>query len=202
MPPYRSRTSTHGRNMAGARGLWRATGMKDGDFGKPIIAIANSFTQFVPGHVHLKDLGQLVAREVEAAGGVAKEFDTIAVDDGIAMGHDGMLYSLPSRELIADSVEYMANAHCADALVCISNCDKITPGMLMAAMRLNIPAVFVSGGPMEARSSSRPARAVSTLSTRWWPPPIPRSPTPTSRCSNAPPARPAARVRGCSPPIR
>ena len=150
MPPYRSRTTTHGRNMAGARGLWRATGMKDGDFGKPIIAIANSFTQFVPGHVHLKDLGQLVAREIEAAGGVAKEFDTIAVDDGIAMGHDGMLYSLPSRELIADSVEYMANAHCADALVCISNCDKITPGMLMAAMRLNIPAVFVSGGPMEA----------------------------------------------------
>jgi dihydroxy-acid dehydratase len=150
MPPYRSRTSTHGRNMAGARGLWRATGMKDGDFGKPIIAIANSFTQFVPGHVHLKDLGQLVAREVEAAGGVAKEFNTIAVDDGIAMGHDGMLYSLPSREVIADSVEYMVNAHCADALVCISNCDKITPGMLMAALRLNIPAVFVSGGPMEA----------------------------------------------------
>jgi dihydroxy-acid dehydratase len=150
MPPYRSRTSTHGRNMAGARGLWRATGMRDGDFGKPIIAVANSFTQFVPGHVHLKDLGQLVAREIEAAGGVAKEFNTIAVDDGIAMGHDGMLYSLPSREIIADSVEYMANAHCADALVCISNCDKITPGMLMAAMRLNIPAVFVSGGPMEA----------------------------------------------------
>ena len=150
MPAYRSRTSTHGRNMAGARGLWRATGMKDGDFGKPIIAIANSFTQFVPGHVHLKDLGQLVAREVEKAGGVAKEFNTIAVDDGIAMGHDGMLYSLPSREIIADSVEYMANAHCADALVCISNCDKITPGMLMAALRLNIPAVFVSGGPMEA----------------------------------------------------
>ena len=150
MPPYRSRTSTHGRNMAGARGLWRATGMKDGDFGKPIVAIANSFTQFVPGHVHLKDLGQLVAREIEAAGGVAKEFNTIAVDDGIAMGHDGMLYSLPSREIIADSVEYMANAHCADALVCISNCDKITPGMLMAALRLNIPAVFVSGGPMEA----------------------------------------------------
>ncbi|NUB25647.1 dihydroxy-acid dehydratase [Azospirillum brasilense] len=150
MPHYRSRTSTHGRNMAGARGLWRATGMKDGDFGKPIIAIANSFTQFVPGHVHLKDLGQLVAREIEKAGGVAKEFNTIAVDDGIAMGHDGMLYSLPSRELIADAVEYMANAHCADALVCISNCDKITPGMLMAAMRLNIPAVFVSGGPMEA----------------------------------------------------
>jgi dihydroxy-acid dehydratase len=150
MPAYRSRTSTHGRNMAGARGLWRATGVKEGDFGKPIIAIANSFTQFVPGHVHLKDLGQLVAREVEAAGGIAKEFDTIAVDDGIAMGHDGMLYSLPSRELIADSVEYMVNAHCADALVCISNCDKITPGMLMAALRLNIPVVFVSGGPMEA----------------------------------------------------
>ncbi len=150
MPPYRSRTSTHGRNMAGARGLWRATGMKDGDFGKPIIAVANSFTQFVPGHVHLKDLGQLVAREIEAAGGVAKEFNTIAVDDGIAMGHDGMLYSLPSRELIADSVEYMVNAHCADALVCISNCDKITPGMLMASLRLNIPTIFVSGGPMEA----------------------------------------------------
>ena len=150
MPVYRSRTTTHGRNMAGARGLWRATGMKDEDFGKPIIAVANSFTQFVPGHVHLKDLGQLVCREIEAAGGVAKEFNTIAVDDGIAMGHGGMLYSLPSRELIADSVEYMVNAHCADAVVCISNCDKITPGMLMAAMRLNIPAVFVSGGPMEA----------------------------------------------------
>ncbi|PST21294.1 dihydroxy-acid dehydratase [Rhizobium sp. JAB6] len=150
MPAYRSRTTTHGRNMAGARGLWRATGMKDSDFGKPIIAVVNSFTQFVPGHVHLKDLGQLVAREIEAAGGVAKEFNTIAVDDGIAMGHDGMLYSLPSRELIADSVEYMVNAHCADAMVCISNCDKITPGMLMAALRLNIPAVFVSGGPMEA----------------------------------------------------
>ncbi|TSE18991.1 Dihydroxy-acid dehydratase [Tepidimonas alkaliphilus] len=150
MPAYRSRTTTQGRNMAGARALWRATGMKDGDFDKPIIAVANSFTQFVPGHVHLKDLGQLVCREIEAAGGVAKEFNTIAVDDGIAMGHDGMLYSLPSRELIADSVEYMVNAHCADALVCISNCDKITPGMLMAAMRLNIPTVFVSGGPMEA----------------------------------------------------
>ena len=150
MPAYRSRTTTHGRNMAGARGLWRATGMKDSDFGKPIIAVVNSFTQFVPGHVHLKDLGQLVAREIEQAGGVAKEFNTIAVDDGIAMGHDGMLYSLPSRELIADSVEYMVNAHCADAMVCISNCDKITPGMLMAALRLNIPAVFVSGGPMEA----------------------------------------------------
>ena len=150
MPAYRSKTSTAGRNMAGARSLWRATGMKDDDFSKPIIAIANSFTQFVPGHVHLKDLGQLVAREIEAAGGVAKEFNTIAVDDGIAMGHDGMLYSLPSRDIIADSVEYMVNAHCADALVCISNCDKITPGMLMAAMRLNIPCVFVSGGPMEA----------------------------------------------------
>ncbi|MEY1660933.1 dihydroxy-acid dehydratase [Isoalcanivorax beigongshangi] len=150
MPEYRSRTSTHGRNMAGARALWRATGMKDDDFSKPIIAIANSFTQFVPGHVHLKDMGQLVAREIEAAGGVAKEFNTIAVDDGIAMGHDGMLYSLPSRDIIADSVEYMVNAHCADAIVCISNCDKITPGMLMAAMRLNIPVVFVSGGPMEA----------------------------------------------------
>lgn len=150
MPEYRSRTTTHGRNMAGARGLWRATGMKEEDFGKPIIAIANSFTQFVPGHVHLKDLGQLVAGEIEKAGGVAKEFNTIAVDDGIAMGHGGMLYSLPSREIIADSVEYMVNAHCADALVCISNCDKITPGMLMAAMRLNIPTVFVSGGPMEA----------------------------------------------------
>ena len=150
MPPYRSRTSTHGRNMAGARSLWRATGMQDGDFGKPIIAVANSFTQFVPGHVHLKDLGQLVAEEIARAGGVAKEFNTIAVDDGIAMGHDGMLYSLPSRELIADSVEYMVNAHCADALVCISNCDKITPGMMMASLRLNIPTIFVSGGPMEA----------------------------------------------------
>lgn len=159
MPAYRSRTTTHGRNMAGARGLWRATGMKDGDFGKPIIAVVNSFTQFVPGHVHLKDLGQLVAREIEAAGGVAKEFNTIAVDDGIAMGHDGMLYSLPSRELIADSVEYMVNAHCADAMVCISNCDKITPGMLMATLRLNIPTVFVSGGPMEAGKVQLPGIA-------------------------------------------
>ncbi|MDD3448164.1 MAG: dihydroxy-acid dehydratase [Gammaproteobacteria bacterium] len=150
MPNYRSWTTTRGRTMAGARALWRATGMKDEDFNKPIIAVVNSFTQFVPGHVHLKDLGQLVAREIEAAGGVAKEFNTIAVDDGIAMGHGGMLYSLPSREIIADSVEYMANAHCADALVCISNCDKITPGMLNAALRLNIPAIFVSGGPMEA----------------------------------------------------
>lgn len=159
MPAYRSRTTTHGRNMAGARGLWRATGMKDSDFGKPIIAVVNSFTQFVPGHVHLKDLGQLVAREIEAAGGVAKEFNTIAVDDGIAMGHDGMLYSLPSRELIADSVEYMVNAHCADAMVCISNCDKITPGMLMATLRLNIPTVFVSGGPMEAGKVQLPGIA-------------------------------------------
>jgi len=150
MPQYRSKTSTSGRNMAGARSLWRATGVKDGDFGKPIIAVVNSFTQFVPGHVHLKDLGQLVCREIEAAGGIAKEFNTIAIDDGIAMGHGGMLYSLPSRDLIADSVEYMVNAHCADAMVCISNCDKITPGMLMASMRLNVPSIFVSGGPMEA----------------------------------------------------
>ena len=150
MPAYRSKTSTHGRNMAGARSLWRATGVKEEDFGKPIIAIANSFTQFVPGHVHLHNMGQLVAREIERAGGIAKEFNTIAIDDGIAMGHSGMLYSLPSRDLIADSVEYMVNAHCADALICISNCDKITPGMLMAALRLNIPVIFVSGGPMEA----------------------------------------------------
>jgi dihydroxy-acid dehydratase len=161
MPQYRSRTSTAGRNMAGARALWRATGMKDGDFEKPIIAIANSFTQFVPGHVHLKDLGQLVAREIEAAGGVAKEFNTIAVDDGIAMGHGGMLYSLPSRDLIADSVEYMVNAHTADALVCISNCDKITPGMLMAALRLNIPVIFVSGGPMEAGKVKLEGKVIS-----------------------------------------
>ncbi|NQZ52206.1 MAG: dihydroxy-acid dehydratase, partial [Moritella sp.] len=150
MPKLRSATSTEGRNMAGARALWRATGTREEDFGKPIIAIANSFTQFVPGHVHLKDMGQLVAGEILKAGGIAKEFNTIAIDDGIAMGHDGMLYSLPSRDLIADSVEYMVNAHCADALVCISNCDKITPGMLMAALRLNIPVIFISGGPMEA----------------------------------------------------
>ncbi|MBQ0930779.1 dihydroxy-acid dehydratase [Ideonella alba] len=163
MPAYRSKTSTAGRNMAGARSLWRATGMKDEDFSKPIIAIANSFTQFVPGHVHLKDLGQLVAREIEAVGGVAKEFNTIAVDDGIAMGHDGMLYSLPSRDIIADSVEYMVNAHCADALVCISNCDKITPGMLMAAMRLNIPVIFVSGGPMEAGKVKLAVPGTSTI---------------------------------------
>src|SRR3569623_226815 len=161
MPDYRSWTTTRGRNMAGARAPWRATGMKDGDFNKPIIAIANSFTQFVPGHVHLKDMGQLVAREIEAAGGVAKEFNTIAVDDGIAMGHGGMLYSLPSRELISDAVEYMVNAHCADALVCISNCDKITPGMLNAALRLNIPAVFVSGGPMEAGKARVQGKMVS-----------------------------------------
>ncbi|MBS0293457.1 MAG: dihydroxy-acid dehydratase [Proteobacteria bacterium] len=163
MPAYRSKTSTHGRNMAGARSLWRATGMKDEDFSKPIIAVVNSFTQFVPGHVHLKDLGQLVAREIEAAGGVAKEFNTIAVDDGIAMGHDGMLYSLPSRDIIADSVEYMVGAHCADAMVCISNCDKITPGMLMAAMRLNIPVIFVSGGPMEAGKAKLSVPGTSTV---------------------------------------
>jgi dihydroxy-acid dehydratase len=166
MPAYRSRTSTHGRNMAGARALWRATGMGDGDFGKPIIAIANSFTQFVPGHVHLKDLGQLVAGEIQKAGGVAKEFNTIAVDDGIAMGHAGMLYSLPSRELIADAVEYMVQAHCADALVCISNCDKITPGMLMAALRLNIPAIFVSGGPMEAGKIKSDGTGGAVVETR------------------------------------
>ncbi|MFT3847977.1 MAG: dihydroxy-acid dehydratase [Propionivibrio sp.] len=163
MPDYRSRTSTHGRNMAGARALWRATGMKDGDFGKPIIAVVNSFTQFVPGHVHLKDIGQLVAAEIEKAGGIAKEFNTIAVNDGIAMGHDGMLYSLPSRDLIADSVEYMVNAHCADAMVCISNCDKITPGMLMAAMRVNIPTIFVSGGPMEAGKYKAPSGQIVHL---------------------------------------
>ena len=163
MPAYRSKTSTAGRNMAGARALWRATGMKDQDFSKPIIAVVNSFTQFVPGHVHLKDLGQLVAREIEAAGGVAKEFNTIAVDDGIAMGHDGMLYSLPSRDVIADSVEYMVNAHCADAMVCISNCDKITPGMLMAAMRLDIPVIFVSGGPMEAGKAQLAVPGTATV---------------------------------------
>ena len=203
MPVYRSKTSTAGRNMAGARALWRATGMKDDDFGKPIIAIANSFTQFVPGHVHLKDMGQLVAREIEAAGGVAKEFNTIAVDDGIAMGHDGMLYSLPSRDIIADSVEYMVNAHCADAMVCISNCDKITPGMLMAAMRLNIPVVFVSGGPMEAgktrlggRAQARPDRRHGDGRRRQ------ASATTTWPKSSAPPAPPAAPARACSPPTR
>ena len=183
MPAYRSRTTTHGRNMAGARGLWRATGMKDGDFGKPIIAVVNSFTQFVPGHVHLKDLGQLVAREIEAAGGVAKEFNTIAVDDGIAMGHDGMLYSLPSRELIADSVEYMVNAHCADAMVCISNCDKITPGMLMAAhaaqhsRRLRLRR---ADGGRQGRAR-RARRRRSTWSTPWSPPPTTGSATRTSQ---------------------
>src|SRR3984885_10943114 len=150
MPGYRSRTTTQGRNMAGARSLWRATGMTDSDFDKPIVAVANSFTQFVPGHVHLRDMGKLVCDAIAEAGGVGREFNTIAVDDGIAMGHGGMLYSLPSRELIADSVEYMVSAHCADAMICISNCDKITPGMLIATMRLNIPTVFVSGGPMEA----------------------------------------------------
>lgn len=201
MPDYRSKTSTHGRNMAGARALWRATGMKDEDFKKPIIAIANSFTQFVPGHVHLKDMGQLVAREIEKHGGVAKEFNTIAVDDGIAMGHDGMLYSLPSREIIADSVEYMVNAHCADAIVCISNCDKITPGMLMAALRLNIPVVFVSGGPMEAGKTNWPTTAWTWSTPWWWPPTIP-APTRRSPNTSATPAPPAAAARACSPPTR
>ncbi len=204
MPAYRSRTSTHGRNMAGARGLWRATGMKDGDFGKPIIAVVNSFTQFVPGHVHLKDLGQLVAREIEKAGGVAKEFNTIAVDDGIAMGHDGMLYSLPSRDLIADSVEYMVNAHCADAMVCISNCDKITPGMLMAAMRINIPVGVRLGRPdgsgqgraQGQGSRARPRRCHGRRRRREL------SPTRKCRASSGRPARPADRAAACSPPIR
>jgi dihydroxy-acid dehydratase len=178
MPQYRSRTTTHGRNMAGARGLWRATGMKDEDFGKPIIAIANSFTQFVPGHIHLKDLGQLVAREIEKAGGVAKEFNTIAVDDGIAMGHDGMLYSLPSREIIADSVEYMVNAHCADALVCISNCDKITPGMLMAACASTSRSSSSPAGPWRpARCCTAARRRPSTSSMPWWRPPTSRTRT-------------------------
>lgn len=164
MPALRSRTSTHGRNMAGARALWRATGITDSDFGKPIIAVANSFTQFVPGHVHLRDMGRLVSESIKEAGAVGREFNTIAVDDGIAMGHGGMLYSLPSRELIADAVEYMVNAHCADALVCISNCDKITPGMLLAALRLNIPTVFVSGGPMEAgKAIIRDGQATTSL---------------------------------------
>ena len=199
MPTYRSRTSTAGRNMAGARALWRATGMKDADFKKPIIAVANSFTQFVPGHVHLKDMGQLVCREIEAAGGVAKEFNTIAVDDGIAMGHDGMLYSLPSRDIIADSVEYMVNAHTADALVCISNCDKITPGMLMAAMRLNIPTIFVSGGPMEAGKAEGIDHKLDLVDAM-----VaavdPASPTKPCSPTNSRPARPADPVRGCSPP--
>jgi dihydroxy-acid dehydratase len=204
MPQHRSRTTTHGRNQAGARGLWRATGMKDEDFGKPIVAVANSFTQFVPGHVHLKDLGQLVAREIDRAGGVAKEFNTIAVDDGIAMGHDGMLYSLPSREIIADSIEYMVNAHCADALVCISNCDKITPGMLMAALRLNIPTVFVSGGPMEAGKVvlGGKKKSVDVVDAMVVAADLRVSPTRMYRRWNAPPVRPAARARACSPPIR
>ncbi len=205
MPDYRSRTSTFGRNMAGARALWRATGMTDGDFHKPIVAVANSFTQFVPGHVHLKDMGQLVAREIERVGGVAKEFNTIAVDDGIAMGHDGMLYSLPSRELIADAVEYMVNAHCADALVCISNCDKITPGMLMAALRLNVPVVFVSGGPMEAgktRLANGDAGRKLDLVDAMVLAADPARATNRSPRSNAAPARPAARARACSPRIR
>jgi hypothetical protein len=185
------------------RALWRATGMKDGDFDKPIVAVANSFTQFVPGHVHLKDLGQLVAREIEQAGGVAKEFNTIAVDDGIAMGHGGMLYSLPSRDLIADSVEYMVNAHCADALVCISNCDKITPGMLMAAMRLNIPTVFVSGGPMEAGKVILATRLLKLdLVDAMVSAANPTRAMPTSPPSSAPPARPAAPAPACSPPTR
>ena len=203
MPVLRSRTSTHGRNMAGARGLWRATGMKDDDFGKPIVAIVNSFTQFVPGHVHLKDLGQLVAREVEKAGGVAKEFNTIAVDDGIAMGHDGMLYSLPSREIIADSTEYMVNAHCADAMVCISNCDKITPGMLMAAMRLNIPCVFVSGGPWkQARLSGTAKKKQLIWLMPWSPPQMKICLTNKSMPSSAPPAQHVAPARACSQPIQ
>jgi dihydroxy-acid dehydratase len=193
--------------MAGARALWRATGMKDGDFGKPIIAVVNSFTQFVPGHVHLKDLGQLVAREIEAAGGVAKEFNTIAVDDGIAMGHDGMLYSLPSRDLIADSVEYMVNAHCADAMVCISNCDKITPGMLMAAMRLNIPVVFVSGGPMEAGKVIKTVNTDKKVIKLDLVDAMIKAGDRTSRMptwpkSNARPVRPAVPARACSPPTR
>lgn len=200
--PLRSRTSTHGRNMAGARALWRATGMGSEDFGKPIIAIANSYTQFVPGHVHLKDMGDLVASAIREAGGVSKEFNTIAVDDGIAMGHGGMLYSLPSRDLIADSVEYMVNAHCADALVCISNCDKITPGMLNAALRLNIPVIFVSGGPMEAGKAviaDGVAKTPSTSSTRSTTRRTTTCPTPRSRRSRRTRAPRAARARACSP---
>jgi dihydroxy-acid dehydratase len=187
--------------MAGARALWRATGMKDDDFKKPIIAIANSFTQFVPGHVHLKDLGQLVAREIERAGGVAKEFNTIAVDDGIAMGHDGMLYSLPSREIIADSVEYMVNAHCADAMVCISNCDKITPGMLMAALRLNIPVIFVSGGPMEAGKTKLASHGLDLVDAMVIAADD-SAPTRRSPSTSAAPARPAVPAPACSPPTR
>jgi hypothetical protein len=204
MPAYRSRTSTHGRNMAGARALWRATGMKDGDFGKPIIAVVNSFTQFVPGHVHLKDIGQLVAREIEAAGGVAKEFNTIAVDDGIAMGHGGMLYSLPSRELIADSVEYMVNAHCADAMVCISNCDKITPGMLMAAPAPEHPDRVrfrrADGGRQGQVARRVPHGGPDRRHDRGGD--SKNSDKPTWRPWSARPARPAAPARACSPPTR
>ena len=208
MPPLRSRTVTHGRNMAGARALLRATGVAREDIGKPIVAVANSFTEFVPGHVHLREVGQVVADAVQAAGAIPREFNTIAVDDGIAMGHGGMLYSLPSRELIADSVEYMVNAHCADALICISNCDKITPGMLMAALRLNIPTVFVSGGPMEAgvprsrwrrRPAARQARPDRLDDRRGRPVGLRRATSPRSR---RPPARPAAPARACSPPTR
>lgn len=204
MPQLRSRTVTHGRNMAGARALMRASGVASEDIGKPIIAVANSFTEFVPGHTHLAPVGRIVSEAIKAAGAVPREFNTIAVDDGIAMGHGGMLYSLPSRDLIADSVEYMVEAHCADALICISNCDKITPGMLMAALRLNIPTVFVSGGPMEAaRPPSSTARsAPSTSSTRSRTPSTTRSPTRTSSVSRRTPARPAAAVPACSPPTR
>ena len=200
MPKLRSATTTQGRNMAGARALWRATGMKDSDFGKPIIAVANSFTQFVPGHVHLKDMGQLVARSIEAAGGVAKEFNTIAVDDGIAMGHSGMLYSLPSREIIADSVEYMVNAHCADAIVCISNCDKITPGMLMASMRLNVPVIFVSGGPMEAGKTKLSDQSSNLIWwMQWWLRQMIKSPMPTLMKSNVQPVLPVDPAQVCLP---
>ena len=208
MPELRSRTSTHGRNMAGARALWRATGMTDADFGKPIVAIANSFTQFVPGHVHLHDVGRRRrGRDRRGRRRSAREFNTIAVDDGIAMGHGGMLYSLPSRDLIADAVEYMVNAHCADALVCISNCDKITPGMLIAALRLNIPTVFVSGGPMEAgktvaRSRRQPCTQARPDRRDDRRRPTSRSPTTSSARSRGRPARPAARARACSPPTR
>ena len=206
MPPLRSRTVTHGRNMAGARALLRATGVAREDIGKPIIAVANSFTEFVPGHVHLREVGQVVADAIRAAGAIPREFNTIAVDDGIAMGHGGMLYSLPSRELIADSVEYMVNAHCADAMICISNCDKITPGMLIATMRLNIPTVFVSGGPMEAGApaglSGARLAASWTSSTRWWPRRILRCPTISCWPWRNPPARRAVRARACSRPTR
>ena len=203
MPKLRSATSTEGRNMAGARALWRATGVKDNDFGKPIIAISNSFTQFVPGHVHLKDMGSLVAGAIEEAGGIAKEFNTIAVDDGIAMGHGGMLYSLPSRELIADSVEYMVNAHCADALVCISNCDKITPGMLMAALRLNIPVIFVSGGQWKRVRLNYQIRSSNSIwSMLWWQVLTSGYLMRTARKLSVVPAQRVAHVLVCLPPIR